>query len=92
MKKYKKVKQRITKIKPYVDKCNWEGINYPSEKACWKKNWKNNLTIALNDFYAKNDKIYPAYVSKHNSKCIKEGNPLMIPNKEGCHYIPVKKY
>ena len=29
---------------------------------------KNNLTIALNVLYAKNHKIYHAYVSKYNSK------------------------
>ena len=28
---------------------------------------KNNLTIALNVFYHKKEKIYPAYVLKHNS-------------------------
>ena len=27
---------------------------------------KNNVTIALNDLYARKEKIYPAYVSKHN--------------------------
>ena len=29
--------QRTTKIKPFVDKCNWEGINYPSEEGDLKK-------------------------------------------------------
>ena len=24
--------KRITKIKPFINKYNWEGINYPSEK------------------------------------------------------------
>ena len=28
---------------------------------------KNNLEIARNILYSKNDKIYPAFVSKHNS-------------------------
>ena len=32
-----------------------------------KKNEKNNATIALDVLYAKNEKIYSAYVSKHNS-------------------------
>ena len=40
--------ERISKIKLFIDICNWEGINYPSEKDNWKKNQKNNLTIALN--------------------------------------------
>ena len=44
-----------------------EGINYPSEKDDLKKVEKNNLAIALNVLYAKNEKkkyIYPAYISK----------------------------
>ena len=36
--KYKKDTQRITKIKPFVHKFNWEGINFPLEKDGW-----NNL-------------------------------------------------
>ena len=32
----------------------------------------NNLTISLNVLYAKNKKIYPGYISKHNSKCEKK--------------------
>ena len=44
-KQIKKDLQRITKIKPFIDKYNWEGINYSSEKDNWKTNWKNNLAI-----------------------------------------------
>ena len=43
----KKYPQRITKIKPFIDKYNWKGINYPSEKNDWKKFEKKNLTIAF---------------------------------------------
>ena len=37
------------------------------------------LTIVL---YAKREKIYPAYVSKHNSYRKKQVVLLMIPNEE----------
>ena len=57
----------MTKIKPFINKYNWEGINYPSEKDDWKKFEKSNVTIALNVLSAKKEKIYPAYVSNHNS-------------------------
>ena len=30
--------QKIKKIKPFIDKYNWQGINYPSEKDDWKNN------------------------------------------------------
>ena len=59
--------RRKTKIKPFVDKCNWEGINYPSEKDDRKKYKKINLTITLNVLYAKKENKYPAYVSNRNS-------------------------
>ena len=45
MKKSKKDLQRITKIKPYINKHNWEGINYPSEKDDCKKLEKNKKII-----------------------------------------------
>ena len=61
----KKYPQRITKVKPFVNKSYWEGINVPSEKDDQNKFDKNNLTIALNVLYAKKY-IYPDYVSKHN--------------------------
>ena len=44
----RKDQQRIAKIKAFIGKCNWKGINYPSEKDYWKKLEKNNLAIALN--------------------------------------------
>ena len=41
--------------------------------------------------YSKKEKKYPAYVSKHNSKCEKQVNFLMTPNGEWWHYLAVKK-
>ena len=29
--------ERIAKIKLFISKCNWKGINCPSEKDDWKK-------------------------------------------------------
>ena len=34
--------------------------------------------------YVKEEKIYPTYLSKHNSNHVKEVILLMIPNLEGC--------
>ena len=56
-----------------------------------KKFEKNDLAIALNVLYAKNKKIYPAYVSEHNTNHEKQVNILMIPNRTGWYYITVKK-
>ena len=49
--------------------------------------------------YAKKEKIYPAYVSKHDSNCEKQAIDLMIPDREKrevnsgerWHYHAVKK-
>ena len=38
----------ITTTNPFIDKYNWEEINYPSENHDSKKLEKNNLTIVLN--------------------------------------------
>ena len=38
----KKTCKEWQKIKPFIDKYNWEGINYPSEKDDWKNIEKNN--------------------------------------------------
>ena len=81
--KYEEIKkdpQRITKIKLFINKYNWEGIHFSSEKADWKRFDKNNVTIALNALYAKKEKIYPAHISKHNSNCEKQVILLMISN------------
>ena len=44
----KNILQRITKIKPFLNKYKREGINFPSEKNDLKKFEKNNVTIVLN--------------------------------------------
>ena len=65
-----------------MNKFNWKAINYQKEKDDWKKIVKNNLTITLNIFVRYNKKIYPAYVSKQNSKRERQVIRLMIPKKE----------
>ena len=68
----KKDPQKTTKIEPFINKCNWEGIYFHSEKDDLRKIEKNNVTIALNILYAKKEKMYPAYVSKYNSSLEKQ--------------------
>ena len=43
--------ERFLFIKPFLNKYNWKGINYPSKIDDWKTFEKNNPTIALNIFY-----------------------------------------
>ena len=74
--------KKITKTKPFINKYNWEGINYPSEKDNLKKFEKNKVKIALNVLYVKKEKIYHSYVSKNNSNCEEQVILLMISNGE----------
>ena len=46
---------------------------------------------SLSTFCILKKKVYPAYVSKHNSNREKQVILLMIPNAEGWHYVEVKK-
>ena len=90
----KKDSQKITAIKPFINKSNREEINFLLEKDDWKRFEKNNITVALNILYAKKEKIYPASVSKQSPKQV---ILLMIANGGGrkgqrYHYLVVKYY
>ena len=43
----------MTKIKTFINKYNWKGINYTSERDDLEKIEKNNLMVALNVLYPK---------------------------------------
>ena len=43
--------ERISKLKPYINKYNWEGINFSAGPEDGKKFERNNKTIALNVLY-----------------------------------------
>ena len=54
--KYEEIKwnpERVSNIKPYINKYNWKGINYPSKIDDWKTFEKNNPKIAFNVLYIK---------------------------------------
>ena len=59
--------ERVSNIEPFINKYNWEGINYPLKLYDLKKFEKNNPTTVPNILYAKEKEILPAYISKHNS-------------------------
>ena len=43
--------ERASNIKPFINKYNWRGINYPSKIDDWKTFEKDNQTIAQTIFY-----------------------------------------
>ena len=61
--------QRISKLKPYINKYNWKGIDFPTVSKNWAKFEKNNETIALNVLYIphKTKTISVVYKSKYNN-------------------------
>ena len=60
--------QRISKIKPFIERYNWNGIEFPATSKDWKKFEQNNESIALNVLYVHHGtkNISLAYKSKHN--------------------------
>ena len=85
--------ERVSNIKPFMNKCNWNGIKYSSKTDDWKTFEKKNKKIALNVLYIKEMEMCPAYISKLNSNCEKQIILLMILNEEneGWHYLAVKE-
>ena len=56
-------------MKPFINRYNWKGKNYPSKIDDWKTFEKNDPTIALNILYIKEKELCPVYISKTNSNC-----------------------
>ena len=77
-----KVLERISKLKHYINKYNWERINVPAGSKEWQKFEKNNNTIALNVLYIprNTETISAAYRSEYNNKRKKQVILLMITN------------
>ena len=60
----KKDPQRVSNVKPFINRYNWDGIKYPPKIDDWKRFKKNNSTIALYVLYTKEMQICPACISK----------------------------
>ena len=62
--------ERISKLKPYINKYNWERIEFPAGPKEWKKFERNNKIIALNILFIQHntEKIRIAYRSEYNNK------------------------
>ena len=90
--------ERISNIKPFINQYNWKGIDFPAGIKHWKKNKKNNKTIAVNilSILHNINTIELAYKSKYNRKRENQVVLLMITNDEQIneaekwHYIALK--
>ena len=66
--------ERVSNIKPVLNKYKWKGINYASKTDDWKTFEKNNPTIVFNILYIKEKEIRPAYISKIYLNCKKNNS------------------
>ena len=89
--KIKKDPQRVSKIKPFIEKYNWEDIDFPSTSKDWKK-FEYYNDVALNILYVpyNTKKINIAYKSKNNLTQERQIILLMISDGQKWHYLVVK--
>ena len=89
--KIKKDPQRVSKIKPFIEKYNWEDTDFPSTSKDWKK-FECNNEVALNILYVpyNTKQINIAYKSKNNLTQEKQIILLMISDGQKWHYLVVK--
>ena len=89
--KLKKTLKEYLKIKPYIEKYNWEDIDFPSTSTDWKK-FECNGEVALNILYVpyNTKKINIAYKFKNNLTQERQIILLMISDGQKWHYLVVK--
>ena len=63
MNKLKTIQKQTSKIKPFIDQCNWNDIDFPSQGKDWKKFESKNKSIPLNI-------LYVPYNTEKNKTCI----------------------
>ena len=90
--KIKKDSQRVSKIKPFIEKYNWGDIDFLSTSKDWKKFEQNNESVAINILYVPHNtrKIHIVYKSRHNLTREKQIILLMISDSQKWHYLVVK--
>ena len=89
----KKDPQEISKIKPYINQYNWEGIEFPAVPKDWKMFEQNNKEMILNILFVPHNykEIRLAYISKHNHQRKNQVILLMITDDgERWHYLVVR--
>ena len=89
--KIKKDPQRVSKIKPFIEKYNWEDIDFPSTSKNWKK-FECNNEVAHNILYVpyNTKKINIAYKSKNDLTHERQIILLMFFVGQKWHYLVVK--
>ena len=81
--------QRISKLKPYISKYNWVGIEFSARPKDGKKFERNNKTIALNILFIPHntETIRVTYRSEYNHRHKKQVTLLMITGGKKWLYL-----
>ena len=84
--------ERISKIKPFIDKYNWKEIDFPSHNKDSKKFESNKKSVAINILYVPYNfkEIKHAYKSKCNLERENQVILLTITDGKKRHYLAVK--
>ena len=84
--------ERINKILPYIQKYNWNRINFPSQRKDSERLEKDNTDIALSILSVPHNKktIKLRYKSKYNRTRLNQVVLLMITDGVKWHYLALK--
>ena len=82
--------ERVSKLRPFAEQYDWEGLEFPMALNKIAKFEKRNYEIAVNVLFVSKKSIFIARRSEFNSKRSKPVNLLMITDGENRHYTAVK--
>ena len=82
--------QRVSKLRPFAEQYDWEGLEFPMALNKISKFEKRNPEIAVNVLFVSKKNIFIARRSEFNGKRGKQANLLMIVDGENRHYTAVK--
>ena len=83
--------ERISKLKAYINKYNWEGIDFPAGSKDWIK-FEKKLPLIYYLYHTIQKTISLAYISEYNNKRRKQVILLMITNGKKSHYLAVTNF
>ena len=85
--------ERISKIEPFINNFNWDGIHFPPQQQDYERFETNNESIALKILHVPHntENIKHFYKSRFNKTREHQVILLMITDGQKFHYIAVKK-
>ncbi|XP_057308440.1 uncharacterized protein LOC130646281 [Hydractinia symbiolongicarpus] len=82
--------QRISKLRPYIDRYNWQGIEFPTSIKDINKFERNNPDIAVNVLYVTGRSFNILRRSTFNERKRQQANLLLLTDEKKNHYVAIK--